>query len=174
MEIYSRKTDDFFPVHGKIMGAGFAIGGLLALFQYPLLGLILLGITAFIFGGRKGFELNFADSTYREYWGLLGLRFGEWKKLPNLQRISIVNMRSVYRNQNYRTGLSTYSSDVKTALNLRINDLDYLCAGKGKYNQIMDDVLYLSNQLDLEIIDATTDERKVINRRSEPQVNSVV
>jgi hypothetical protein len=163
MKIFERKTDNVFPFQGKVVGYVFGLAGLLYLLDSPLIGLSLLALSTLIVFTHNGVVLNLETLTYKEYWGLFGLQFGKWKNLPNLWRITITNDKVVYRNQSHATGLSTYSTNIKTALNLRINERDFIRIAKGKFKDIMDDALFLSGELGLEILDATNEKKEIIN-----------
>jgi hypothetical protein len=155
MKLFKRKTDDMFPVQGRIVGYILGVVGIVCLLDSPLTGLTLLVLSILIVFTHNGVALNLEAQAYKIYWGLLGFTFGTWKSLPALWRITLTNDDVVFRNQSHGTGLSSYSTNRKTALNFRINDRDYICVAKGKYKDILADALFLSDKLGLEIFDAT-------------------
>jgi hypothetical protein len=169
MKLFNRKIDNVFPFQGKVVGYVLGLAGLLYLLDSPLIGLSLLVLSILIVFTNYGVVLNLKTLTYKEYWGLFGLQFGSWKNLPKLWRITITNDKIVSRNQSHATGLSTYSTNTKTALNLRINDRDFVRIAKGKFKDIMADALFLSGELGLEILDATKEKKEIIN----PKENSI-
>lgn len=162
MKIFERKVGDFFSLPIKSIGAVLGVMGIYALLIGSFMGLIILPITCFIIFAHNGFIINLETKKYREYWGFFGLKFGKWKTLPAIKRITITNDTIVMRNSSYNTGLSTYSNDTKTALNLRINEREFFRIARGKYKSIMDDAIFLSDELNLEILDATGKEKKII------------
>ncbi|WP_026464650.1 hypothetical protein [Adhaeribacter aquaticus] len=162
MNLFNRKTDNVFPLQVKIVGFALVFCGIISFLQIPLLGVGLLLLSILILFTHYGVVLNLDTLYYKEYWGLFGLKFGNWKSLPKLWRITITNDKIIIRNQSYNTGLSTYSSNTQTALNIRINEFEYIRIAKGKYKDIKADALFLSDQFKLEILDATTDKKEII------------
>ncbi|MDX5443491.1 MAG: hypothetical protein LPJ89_06860 [Hymenobacteraceae bacterium] len=163
MNQFTRKTDDFFPLQVKIVGVVLGLAGILVLLESVMLGLLLMLLSVLVLFTYCGVVLDVQNDRYKEFWGLFGFQFGKWLNLPPLQRITITTDTKMYRNQSYNTGLSTYSQSSKTALHLRINDFERVTIAKGGYEDILKDALFLSEQFNLEILDATSTNKKILN-----------
>ncbi|HBC03208.1 MAG TPA: hypothetical protein DC015_03190, partial [Aequorivita sp.] len=57
-------------------------------FAGTLFGIILLG-GALKLSLREGFELNLEDKKYRNVYSIFAINFGFWKKLPDIEYISV-------------------------------------------------------------------------------------
>ena len=57
-------------------------------FAGTLFGLILLG-AALKLSLREGFELNLEERKYRNVYSIFAINFGFWKKLPEIEYISV-------------------------------------------------------------------------------------
>ncbi len=152
--IYARKTERFFP-------EGLVLGGILmiligagALVIRPLLGIILLPAGLSIVFLHYGILIDFQQKMYKEYWGLLGLRFGKWKVLPPVAYISLTKSRF-----SQEMGLRGASSTVKGVLykgNLRLHDEEkILVIQSAKKEKVLQTLKYLAAEMDLKLLDCT-------------------
>lgn len=57
-------------------------------FQGTLFGLVLLG-AALKLALREGFELDLQEKRYRNIYSVFAINFGSWKKLPEIEYVSV-------------------------------------------------------------------------------------
>lgn len=85
MNIYSFKRK--LPVWKLILGGLALIVGIISLFS-SFKGFILIGMGIFLLL-VEGSEFNFKNHTYRKMKSILGISFGKWKPIPNIEYISV-------------------------------------------------------------------------------------
>ncbi len=91
-----------------------AFGTLLFLNQTDVQKTIWVGLIACIIGIvlmtiSSGIAIDFKTYQYRSYESILGVTFGEWKKLPPIQKIDLI--QHSYTSQNTPNGITpTFSS----------------------------------------------------------------
>lgn len=75
------------PVWKLILGCIALVIGVISLFS-SFKGFILIGMGLFLLL-VEGSEFNFNNETYREIKSILGISFGKWKPIPNIDYISV-------------------------------------------------------------------------------------
>ncbi|WP_296384114.1 hypothetical protein, partial [Winogradskyella sp.] len=81
--IFKRKL----PIWKLILGCSALILGIVSLFT-SFKGFILIGIGIFLLL-IEGSEFDFKNQKYREIKSVLGISFGKWKSIPDIEYISI-------------------------------------------------------------------------------------
>ncbi|MDN5214788.1 hypothetical protein QQ020_22100 [Fulvivirgaceae bacterium BMA12] len=151
---YVQKTERFFPeglVFGGILMILIGVG---ALVIKPLLGIILLPAGLSVVFLHYGILIDFEQKRYKEYWGLLGLRFGKWKVLPPVTYISLTKSRF-----SQQMGLRGATSTMRGVLykgNLRLDDEEkILVIQSGKKEKVLQTLKYLATKMDIKLLDCT-------------------
>ena len=104
-----------------------------------------------------GILIDFEESRYKEFLGLLGLKFGKWENLPHLEYISLTKSR-----YSQKVGLRAANTTLEGVLykgNLRINDQERILViqSPGK-DKVLKKLKYLAKKLDLRVLDCTKSE----------------
>lgn len=71
-----------------VFGVAFFFMGIAWLVTGNLFGMIFCGMSIFFFN-KDGSEIDFEINKYRTFIELFGLRFGNWKELPEMEYISV-------------------------------------------------------------------------------------
>ncbi|MFC2125093.1 hypothetical protein ACFLU5_09800 [Bacteroidota bacterium] len=92
--MYKRKLKSFFPVGSKVSAGLILIIGVMAIYYgskgdmgYLFIGLGISLISIFMITAERGIIIDFEIKKYKNYWGLLGLKFGSWKSLPEVEDV---------------------------------------------------------------------------------------
>ena len=117
---------------------------------------VLLAGVAIVFL-HYGILIDFEENKYKEYWGLLGLKFGKWQNLPPLEYISLTKSRF-----SQEIGLRAANTTLKGVLykgNLRINEQERILVMKSpKKDEVLNQLKFLAKKLDLRLLDCTESE----------------
>jgi hypothetical protein len=130
-------------------------------FSGTLFGIILLG-AALKLSLREGFELNLEERTYRNIYSIFAVNLGFWKKLPEVEYVSVFKTK-----KNSRARVITAEAN----LGFEVFKLNLF------YNRNQHIEVYVSNEkedafsvakhiatfLELDILDATTPDKEWIN-----------
>ncbi len=120
--------------------------------------LVLSGIGVFLML-REGSEIDLMSKTYREIYYVMGLKFGKWKDLPDIEYISVFKTMESKRVQ--AMGASTTFSNEIYKLNLFYNRNQKIEAYRtDEINDAFENAKYLSQVLNIKILDATERESK--------------
>lgn len=130
-------------------------------FAGTLFGIILLG-AALKLSLREGFELNLEERKYRNVYSIFAINFGFWKKLPEIEYVSVFktikNSRARVITAEANLGFEVFK------LNLFYNKNQHIEA------YVSDDkedaftiAKHIAIVLELDILDATTPEKEWIN-----------
>jgi hypothetical protein len=162
MVSYTRSTGRLFPLPALALSFVFFLLGLMAVIQgfFPAMFLLLAGFTGLFLKG--GFELDIENMEYRQYWGVPGMKFGKWKKLPQPDKLTITTSVESYSNNLVMGGAQTTSSSISSNLNIKINERKRIVASSGKYGMVMEDACTLAALLQLDILDCSQKKRKLI------------
>ena len=156
-QIFSQKTERFFPA-GLIFGGFLMILiGLGVLIFKSVFGIVVLLAGVAIVFLHYGILIDFEENKYKEYWGLLGLKFGKWQNLPPLEYISLTKSRF-----SQEIGLRAANTTLKGVLykgNLRINEQERILVMKSpKKDEVLNQLKFLAKKLDLRLLDCTESE----------------
>ena len=152
--IYSQKTERFFP-------AGLIFGGIIMIFIgtgvlifKSIFGVVILLAGISIVFLHYGLLIDFEERKYKEYWGLLGLKFGKWTHLPPLDYISLT--KSGFTQE---IGLRAANTTLKGFLykgNLRINEHERILVIQSRNkDKVLKHLMHLAKKLDLKLLDCT-------------------
>ncbi len=124
--------------------------------------LVLSGIGVFLMQ-REGSQIDLASKRYREVKWIMGLTFGKWKDLPNVEYVSVFKTKENKRVQGM--GASSNFSNQVYKLNLfydRNKKIEaYITDDK---DDAFENAIYLSQVLGIKILDATERESKWFER----------
>lgn len=162
MSVFSRSTGRLFPPPITILSVLIGIAGVVALIQG-----VWLAVIPFFFGFvgvflSQGCEVDIAKKVYRYYWGLPGMKSGKWKNLPPIDKLTITTDKQVFSSNLTMGGAQMHSTNVTFNLNLKINNRDRIIAASGPYKQMLQDAELLADLLQLDILDCSTKEKKLI------------
>ena len=98
--MYNRKLKSFFPPGSKVSAGLILIIGLTAIYDglqgdnvYLLIGLAISVISVFMITANKGIIINFNRRIFKNYWGLVGLKFGSWGSLPEIEKVAFTKFK---------------------------------------------------------------------------------
>jgi hypothetical protein len=60
---------------------------------YLLIGLVISLISIFMITADNGIIIDFETKKYKKYWGLLGLKFGSWVSLPEIEKVTFTKYK---------------------------------------------------------------------------------
>ena len=143
-----------------VFGVGFFLVGVIATFTGNFLGLIFC-VVSILFFIKEGTEVELNKQQYRAFTDVLGIRFGQWEDLPEIDYISvfIATERAIIRDFVHETEIK---NDV-IVLNLFYNGNHRIKAYNTKDKK---DAFAVAKQiadiLKIDILDATGTESKWI------------
>ncbi|MCB0464613.1 MAG: hypothetical protein KDC78_02905 [Aequorivita sp.] len=130
-------------------------------FEGTLFGLILLG-AALKLSLREGFELNLEEKKYRNMYSIFAINFGIWKKLPEIEYISVFktikNSRARVITAEANLGFEVFKLNLFYGKNQHI---------EAYVTEEIEDAFtvakHIASVLELDILDATKPEKEWIN-----------
>lgn len=115
--------------------------------------LVLSGIGVFLML-REGSEIDLASKKYREIYSVMGIKFGVWKDLPDIEYVSVFKTKENKRVQGM--GASANFSNEVYKLNLfysRNNKIEvYLTED---ISDAFEKAKYIADVLNIDVLDAT-------------------
>lgn len=103
------RNQKFFSNGPNLLGLFITLAGITALvgtlFFYPedktnfnlIIGSISIGIGILLMTFSTGKILDFQNSRFKEYFSVLGIKYGSWKDLPPIQKVELVHHEYVSR-----------------------------------------------------------------------------
>lgn len=135
-----------------------------------LFGLLLIFVSALFFGIlflisglslliKTGVEIDIDNKKYRDIYSFFGLKLGKWKPLPKFDYISVFNAKL-----KYKTGITAVEHEFKESIYRLLlfynrNQKIIVYESKSK-EKAFDKAKFLSDILNIDILDATTKEKK--------------
>ena len=120
--------------------------------------LVLSGIGVFLML-REGSEIDLMSKKYREIYSVLGVKFGTWKNLPEVEYVSVFKTKENKRVQ-AMAGSANFSNDIYK-LNLFYNTNKKIEAYRTENaTDAFENAKYLSQVLNIKVLDATTRDSK--------------
>jgi hypothetical protein len=89
MDIFNGNSGPYFPPQFRYVGYVLVITGIIILINRNLFGIGFLVIGPAFFLLKTGIRINFDDRAFQEYRGVLGLYFGRWEKLPEIEYVTV-------------------------------------------------------------------------------------
>jgi len=130
-------------------------------FAGTMFGIILLG-AALKLSLREGFELNLEEKKYRNIYSIFAINFGVWKKLPEIEYVSlfktIKNNRARVVTAEATLGFEVFKLNLFYSKNRHIEA--YVSDEKEDAFTV---AKHIANVLELDILDATQPEKEWIN-----------
>ena len=130
MKIFSHRIEPIFPFQFVFLGYIGILAGIYLLYVLNIWGLLLLLASLFVSFSHSGIQLDFAKNSYKEYLGLIFLKFGKWKTLPDIQYVTVFVDRSVQEMHVVSISSTQTINDLK--INLVIAKNTYISIGKFK------------------------------------------
>jgi hypothetical protein len=89
MDIFNGDSGSYFPPQFRYVGYVLVISGVIMLISMNLFGIGFLVIGPAFFLLKTGIRINFQERSFQEYRGVFGLYFGPWKKLPEIEYVTV-------------------------------------------------------------------------------------
>ena len=89
MNIYNDNSESYFPPQFRYVGFALVIAGAIMLFNNNIFGVGFLIIGPAFFLLKTGIRVNFEERTFQEYRRVLGLYFGRWEKLRDIEYVTV-------------------------------------------------------------------------------------
>lgn len=142
----------------QVIGAFLFIIGVFGAVTNNVFNLVLSGIGVFLML-REGSEIDLASKKFREIYWIMGLKFGLWKDLPELEYISVFKTKENKRVQ--AMGASANFSNPIFVLNLFYNTNKKIEAYRtSEINDAFENAKYISEIFNIKLLDATQSESK--------------
>lgn len=146
------------PVMKLVLGFVLICFGIHGAIFYNVFSIVLSGIGVFLVMSQ-GSEINLDTKKYREFYSVLGIDFGTWKDLPELEYVSVFKTKENSRVQ--AMGASANFSNSIIKLNLFYNTNRKIEVYKTEdVNEGFELAKHLSEVLSIDILDATDKESK--------------
>ena len=163
MKNFERKTGSLFAFGAKVTGGIFAIIGGLAFLGgfYPAIVVLLIGL--FVCFTKSGLVIDFENKKYKNYWHIFGIKKGEWKKLPLLNRVTVLPFSKKFVNNLTMGGAASTSKESSFRVYLKGSESTIsILASDGNKIKALEDAQLLGDMLHLNILDCTGKEKKLI------------
>ena len=147
------------PVFKRFFGIALLLLGLVMLFITGSLFTIILVVIGFGINNAEGTDLNLSNKTIRPFQSYFGIKFGQWKPMPEFEYVSVFKTKE---NQTVRviTAESTQTNDV-ILVNLFYNRNKHItCYKTTQKEKAFEVAKHFKLALDIDILDATTQEKK--------------
>lgn len=136
-----------------IYGGGLAAVGLFSLFSGLIIAIVPLFVGCYFFKS-KGVEFNFKNKKFRYITSWMGLIFGKWQSLPEIEYISV--FKSEEKTRVWVSTASTVVSDTITKVNLFYNGNHKIKAYKtSSIDDAFKKAKEIAGLLKVDILDAT-------------------
>ncbi|WP_299884525.1 hypothetical protein [uncultured Lacinutrix sp.] len=152
--VYKRKV----PIMKFIFGIGFFALGISWVAGGSLFGLIMAGMAVFFFH-TDGTEMDLETKTYRNFISLFSFRFGKWKKLPEIEYVSIFSTTetSTIRAASAETNIKSDIIQLNLFYNRNQKITAYNTTDKKDAFKVAKEIAQILN---IDILDATEPESK--------------
>jgi hypothetical protein len=146
------------PIMKLILGFALICFGIHSAIFNNVFGLVLSGIGVFLVMSQ-GSEINLDTKKYREFYSVLGIDFGTWKDLPQLEYVSVFKTKENSRVQ--AMGASANFSNPIIKLNLFYNTNKKIEVYKTEdVEEAFKLAKHLAEIFSIDILDATDKESK--------------
>lgn len=144
----------------KILAISLILSGIgIFLFEniYAGLFLFLLGLNFIV---TEGTEIDLESKTYRTVKSFLGKNFGKWQPCPEFEYVSVFKTLEATTVRAYGADMATFKNDI-ILLNLFYNrNKNFTIMKTTDKNEAFKVAEHLKIALDIDILDATTNEKK--------------
>lgn len=89
MNIFYGNSGPYFPPQFRYVGFALVIAGGIMLITKNQFGIGFLIIGPALFLLKTGIRINFEQRSYQEYKSVLGLYFGRWEQLPEIEYVTV-------------------------------------------------------------------------------------
>ena len=133
-----------------------AVVGILSFLQSPILAILLLAASVFIFSYHTGIELNTEKNTYRLISAVGPLSFGKWLPVPPLQCVSVFTLTIASTFFSWSNRSITTGKELTQVYMISENRERILIFEHSDDNQAMEFGKTISKELDRPVWDATS------------------
>ncbi|KGO92808.1 hypothetical protein Q767_15285 [Flavobacterium enshiense DK69] len=125
---------------------------------------IFVGLMILIIGlnliSTEGAEINLTDKTFRNIKSIFGLKFGKWKPCPEFEYVSVFKAKESTQISAYGATMGTFKTDI-IMLNVFYKGNKHITFYKtDDKNDAFEVAEHFKLALDIDILDATTDEKR--------------
>lgn len=160
---FSYSLGNYFPLPAVAFGWILLIGGVYSLITLNIIGLLLIAIGLIPVFTKNNIAFNFSSHTYKEYISFFFYKSDTWKNIPKSDYISVFS--AVESQQLNANSQSTTIRNKIIIINLIYNNNQRLTVYKtDKIEKAFEIAQLFSNNLNLDIFDATSFEKKWITR----------
>ena len=146
------------PTMKLVLGIILFFLGIVGAITNNIFNLVLSGIGVFLMA-REGSQIDLASKKYREIYSVMGINLGKWKDLPDIEYVSVFKTKENKRVQ--AMGASANFSNQVYKLNLFYNRNKKIEAYITEdINDAFENAKYISEVLNIDILDATERESK--------------
>lgn len=136
---------------------------LIVVSPFLFLGNIFLGVLAFGIGlnmiARDGSEINLETKKYRKIKHVLGLKFGSWQPLPKFEYVSVFKTKEATAINSFGATIGVFKTDV-ILLNLFYGNKFITFYNTDDLQDAFKVADHFKLALDIDVLDATTSEKK--------------
>lgn len=84
----------YFQIPGRMVGLAFSVVGFFMVISLNLIaipfGLIALFFGSYMLTGTSGIDINYSHKIFKEYYKVMGIKFGKWKSLNPYPFITVL------------------------------------------------------------------------------------
>lgn len=89
MDIFNGSSGPYFPPQFRYVGFVLVITGCIMIYNMNFFGIGFVVIGPAFFLLKTGIRISFDERSYQEYRKVLGLYFGKWVKLPEIEYVTV-------------------------------------------------------------------------------------
>ncbi len=89
MDIFKGSSGSYFPPQFRYVGYVLVITGCIMIYSMNLFGIGFIVIGPAFFLLKTGIRINFDERSYQEYRSVMGLYFGKWVNLPEIEYVTV-------------------------------------------------------------------------------------
>lgn len=89
LDIFNGRNEHYFPPQFRYLGYALVVVGGFMLYNLNIFGVGFIIIGPVFFLLKTGIRINFEERSLLEYIGVFRLYFGKWKKLPEIEYVTV-------------------------------------------------------------------------------------
>lgn len=153
--LFTRKKEAYFPFQFVFLGYLLVLFGLYLLVSLNLWGLLAIPGGIFISFSSIGVQINFEEYQYREYFAVLNFKAGQWKKLDNVQYVTMFIDNTIQ--EMHVTSISSTQKINDFKVNLILSKTARIEIGRFKdRTKAINTARHLASQLHCKLLDYNT------------------
>lgn len=138
------------PIHIQSLGIILIIAGLWNIFYNPIIGIVVILISAPFLLVHYGVAIDNKEYKLKEYFNILGIKLGQWKDIDNAQAVQIIEVDESQRMWVSSISRTSYKKTYKLYLSLEDEHIFIMSGSKKK---LMTYAEKLCTLLKVELID---------------------